>query len=512
MGSHQAFCVATRLRTALEPRLRVAFRPHIPTDCAHHARISVGKIVANTGEFMSNTQSDNKVGGKSVGLVVATSLVTGTIIGAGIFSTPTALARYGPISLVGYVVTTLGAILLALVFAQLAIRNPAAGGPYAYVRTAFGDFMGFQTGWNYWIGAWAGVAAIAVSMVGYVGQLVPGLSDNRLAQLAIAVGAILLLTLVNTRGVAAGGLVSTVLAIIKVVPLLLIGTLGFFFVDWSNFEPFNVSGLPPFSVIITAATLTLYAFIGLESATIPSANIKNPKKTIPRATLIGTGLAGIIYILSTTVVFGTVPNSQLQSSEAPFADSADAMIGSSGGTAIAWIAVVSTLGAMNGLILLAGQVPMAAAFDHLAPKVFGRVNVHGAPAAGLVISGVLAAAMVFLNFSGGELTSAFEQLLLISTLTTLFPYVFSAGAQMLWVITGRAEMKRSTFFRQIAVVALALLYSIMAVAGAGTEAVFYGFLIILVGLPIYIWIVSPWIKSQKLDSGAPVHDDADTGG
>jgi basic amino acid/polyamine antiporter, APA family len=112
----------------------------------------------------SSTDVDN-VGGKSVGLVIATSLVTGTIIGAGIFSTPTSLARYGPISLLGYLLTTVGAILLALVFASLATRNPAAGGPYAYVRGAFGDFMGFQTGWNYWIGAWAGVAAIAVSMV-----------------------------------------------------------------------------------------------------------------------------------------------------------------------------------------------------------------------------------------------------------------------------------------------------------------------------------------------------------
>jgi basic amino acid/polyamine antiporter, APA family len=454
----------------------------------------------------SSTEVDN-VGGKSVGLVIATSLVTGTIIGAGIFSTPTSLARYGPISLLGYLLTTVGAILLALVFASLATRNPAAGGPYAYVRGAFGDFMGFQTGWNYWIGAWAGVAAIAVSMVGYVGQLIPGLSDNRLAQLCLAIGAIFLLTLINTKGVAAGGVVSTVLAVIKVVPLLLIGTLGFFFVDWSNFAPFNVSGLPPLEVIMTSATLTLFAFIGLEAATIPSANIRNPTRTIPLATLIGTGLAGLIYILSTTVVFGTVANEQLQTSEAPFAASADAMIGSSGSNVIALVAIVSTLGAMNGLILLAGQVPMAAAFDDLAPKVFGRVNLNGAPAAGLAISGVLAAALVFLNFSGGTLTDAFEQLILISTLTTLFPYVFSAGAQMLWVMTGRAELKPSQFWRQFVVVALALAYAILAVAGAGTESVYWGFLIILIGLPVYLWIVAPWAKSRQLDSGTAVHDD-----
>jgi len=120
---------------------------------------------------------------------------------------------------------------------------------------------------------------------------------------------------------------------------------------------------------------------------------------------------------------------------------------------------------------------------------------------------VLAAALVFLNFSGGTLTDAFEQLILISTLTTLFPYVFSAGAQMLWVMTGRAELKPSQFWRQFVVVALALAYAILAVAGAGTESVYWGFLIILIGLPVYLWIVAPWAKSRQLDSGTAVHDD-----
>ena len=455
--------------------------------------------------------STDGVGGKKIGVVVATSLVTGTIIGAGIFSTPSSLATYGPISLLGYLLTTIGAILLALVFASLATKDAAAGGPYGYVRNAFGDFMGFQTGWNYWIGAWAGVAAIAVSMVGYVGELIPGVRGNRILEMAIALGAIALLTFVNTKGVAAGGVLSTVLAALKVVPLILIGTIGFFFVDWSYFSPFNVSGLPPIEVIMTSATLTLFAFIGLEAATIPSGNIENPKRTIPMATLIGTALAGAIYMLSTTVVFGTVPNEQLQQSTAPFSDSVSTMLGSSGSTVIAVVAVISTLGAMNGLILLAGQVPMAAAFDHLAPRLFGRTNAMGAPVAGLIVSGILAGVLVFFNFSGGTLTEAFVQLILISTLTTLFPYVFSAGAQMLDVMRGKADMTSGAFARQMTVVVLALAYAILAVAGAGADSVYWGFLIVLLGLPVYIFIVAPWSKARKLDGGAAVHDDVQSG-
>jgi APA family basic amino acid/polyamine antiporter len=258
--------------------------------------------------------------------------------------------------------------------------------------------------------------------------------------------------------------------------------------------------------------LTLFAFIGLEAATIPSGNIENPKRTIPMATLIGTALAGAIYMLSTTVVFGTVPNEQLQQSTAPFSDSVSTMLGAGGSTVIAVVAVISTLGAMNGLILLAGQVPMAAAFDHLAPRLFGRTNAMGAPVAGLIVSGVLAGILVFFNFSGGTLTEAFVQLILISTLTTLFPYVFSAGAQLIDVLRGKADMTRGTFARQMTVVVLAMAYSILAVAGAGADVVYWGFLIVLLGLPVYIFIVAPWSKSAKLDGGAAVHHDSQSGG
>jgi len=172
-------------------------------------------------------ESESPARRKELTLWPATALVTGTIIGAGIFTQPSWLAKYGPISLLGFLITAIGSLMLALVFASLARRTPDVGGPYAFSRHGFGDFVGFQAAWTYWIGAWVGVGAIASSMVVYLGVLIPPVVENKLVSTLVAVGAIAILTFLNTTGVVTGGLVSLILTILKVVPLLLIGTLGF---------------------------------------------------------------------------------------------------------------------------------------------------------------------------------------------------------------------------------------------------------------------------------------------
>lgn len=419
----------------------------------------------------------------------ATALVTGTIIGSGIFTLPAALAEYGPISLVGFALTSLGAVMLALVFASLAKRTPDVGGPYAFARHGFGDFIGFQSAWTYWIGAWAGVAAISVSFVGYLGDLIPAVADSSLIGVMCAVGSIAALTLVNVRGVVTGGLVSLILTILKIVPLLLIGTLGFVAFDVADLGAFNALGLPPVEVIGTVMALTLFSFIGVESATIPAGDVHEPEKTIPRATVIGTVLAAAVYLLSTTAVFGAVPNEELSESAAPFSVAARAMFGDWAGPAVSLVAVVSCLGAMNGLILLSGQVPMAAEFDGMAPKVFGRLNKAHAPALGLLISGVLAAVMTAMNFTGGDLVAVYSQLLLISTVTTLVPYAFSAAAEMKWLLLDRGTIPVQHFARAMTVALLAVAYTIFAFYGAGEAQVYWGFMLILIGIPIYVLIL-----------------------
>ena len=445
---------------------------------------------------------------KGLTLWPATALVTGTIIGAGIFTQPSWLAQYGPISILGFAITAFGSLMLALVFASLARRTPDVGGPYAFSRQGFGDFVGFQSAWTYWIGAWVGVGAIASSLVVYLGVLIPPVVENRLLSTVVAVGAIAVLTFLNTQGVVTGGLVSLILTILKVVPLLLIGTLGFIAFDASNLGPFNASGLPPLEVLTAVMAYTLFSFIGVEAATIPAGDVHEPDKTIPRATMIGTIAAAAVYLLSTTAVFGAVEQSELANSDAAFSVAAANMFGDWASDAVAVVAVISCLGAMNGLLLLSGQIPMAAEFDGLAPKVFGKLNIRHAPGTGLIISGLLAAGILALSFGGGGLGDAVAQLVLVSAVATMVSYAFSAGAEIKWLALDKGKVPVSHIARKMAVAVLALVFTILAFYGGGVQEIYWLWMLIVLGVPLYIYIL--WRRASHGESfGGEVTPDQD---
>ncbi|MCB0921147.1 MAG: amino acid permease [Actinobacteria bacterium] len=445
---------------------------------------------------------------KGLTLWPATALVTGTIIGAGIFTQPSWLAQYGPISILGFAITAFGSLMLALVFASLARRTPDVGGPYAFSRQGFGDFVGFQSAWTYWIGAWVGVGAIASSLVVYLGVLIPAVVENRLLSTVVAVGAIAVLTFLNTQGVVTGGLVSLILTILKVVPLLLIGTLGFLAFDASNLGPFNASGLPPLEVLTAVMAYTLFSFIGVEAATIPAGDVHEPDKTIPRATMIGTIAAAAVYLLSTTAVFGAVEQSELANTDAAFSVAAANMFGDWASDAVAVVAVISCLGAMNGLLLLSGQIPMAAEFDGLAPKVFGKLNMRHAPGTGLIISGLLAAGILALSFGGGGLGDAVAQLVLVSAVATMVSYAFSAGAEIKWLALDKGKVPVSHIARKMAIAVLALVFTILAFYGGGVQEIYWLWMLIVLGVPLYIYIL--WRRASHGESfGGEVTPDQD---
>ncbi len=424
---------------------------------------------------------------KGLGLWMCTALVVGNMIGSGIFLLPAALAAYGPISIAGWLLTSTGAIVLALIFGRLARLVPKTGGPYAYSREGFGDFAGFLIAWGYWIALWAGNAAVAVAFAGYMGFLVPAIGDSRFGGLATALGAIWLLTWVNARGIREAGTVQLVTTILKLVPLVLIALLGLAYLDPSHFTPINVSPESNAAAVAACAALTLWAFIGLESATVPAGDVIKPERTIPRATIIGTSLAAAVYIVVTVVALGVIPSAELKTSTAPLADVARNMWGSMGGTLIAVGACVSTFGTLNGFTLLTGQVPLGAARDDLFPRQFARLSKAETPVFGLVVSSVLASLLIAMNFTKG-LVDQFVFIILLATLTTLVPYLFCALAElMIFIRTGRTIAGKGL----APVVGLAVagfLYSAWAIYGAGQETVFYGFLLLMAGVPVYVWL------------------------
>jgi basic amino acid/polyamine antiporter, APA family len=434
---------------------------------------------------------------RSMGLWMATALVVGNMIGSGIFLLPATLAdTAGPISLFGWVFTGAGAILLALVFANLGRALPRTGGPYAYAKRAFGDFAGFWTAWGYWIAVWAGNAAIAVAFVSYLTVFWPGVGDNNLLGALVGIALIWLLTGANVLGTRESGRIQVATTILKFVPLAVIGLVGIFFVEGGNYEPFSPHGAS-LSLLSSTAALTLWAFIGLESATVPAEEVKDPERTIPRATIIGTTLATLLYLLATAAIMGIIPTDQLAASASPFSDAAAQVFGGGWDKVIAAVAMISTLGALNGWILLQGRVPLAAAEDGMFPSPFARV--HGkrkTPVFGLVVSSVLVTALMLMNYTKG-LGGAFEFVILLATLTTLVPYAFSAAAQAwLWLVEDETFNPKH-LIRDVVIATLAFAYSVWAIAGAGDDIVTKGFVLLLCGIPVYVGM--RWWEHRKAE-------------
>jgi basic amino acid/polyamine antiporter, APA family len=418
---------------------------------------------------------------KQIGLWTSTSLVVGNMIASGLFMLPATLGIYGGISIIGWLVSGAGAMCLALVFSWLSKINPqATGGPYAYTRDGLGTFAAFLVAWGYWISVWCTNAAIAVAFVSYLTAFIPELNTNPLLAVGTGLSAIWFLTWINTKGLKEAGVVQVITTILKLAPLVVITIGGFFFFNSGNFIPFNISLQSDVSAITSATTLTLFAFLGLECATIPSENVKNAEKTISRATIIGTFVTTFIYIASTVAIMGLIPPAQLQQSSAPFADAAASILGESGRYLIAGGAVISTFGALNGWIMIQGQMPFAAARNHLFPKFFAWQNKAGTPAAGIIVSSLLVSAMMLMNFSK-SLADTYKFIILLSTLTALIAYLFSSISYIILENNLRGINRKNSI--RYAVAILAFVYSMWAVIGSGEETVFWGFILLMAGLP-----------------------------
>jgi APA family basic amino acid/polyamine antiporter len=412
---------------------------------------------------------------RAIGFWTAAALVVGNIIGSGVFLLPASLAPYGGLAFGGWLISGAGALMLALVFARLSRANPAAGGIYAYSRAAFGDLAGFLVGWGYWTAVWSGCSALAVAFVGYVGAFAPAVAASPVAAATLAIIALWVVVAINVIGVREAGAVQVVTTVVKLLPLIVIGGAGLVWFTASNFAV--PAGATPGGVIGTTGTLfaiaslTLWALLGVESATIPAGAVENPDRTIPRATLVGTLVAVVVSVASTAGVMGLLSHDTLMHTTAPFADAARQLFGDRAAGLVAILASISVLGALNGWTLLQGQLPVAVANDGLFPRWFGRLSSRGTPANATIAGGVLATILILANYSR-SLVALFTFVIQLATLSTLVPYVFCSLA---------ALMKPGGKLVPI----LAFAFSMAAIYGAGPEVVFWGFILLLAGLPMF---------------------------
>lgn len=410
-----------------------------------------------------------------------TALVAGNMIGSGVFLLPSDLAKIGSISILAWICTSIGAFFLALMFSQLSFMIPKTGGPYAYAKAGMGKFIGFQTAYSYWIALWVGNAAIAIAAVGYMAVYWP-LFTNPLISFFTAISLVWLFTFINIVGVRSAGSVQVVTTILKLMPLLLIIAVGWWFLHPTYItHSFNVSHHSNIKAFSHAAALTLWSFIGVESATVPAASVENPRRNIPIATLLGTLIAATVYIASCTAIMGLVPAAKLAHSTFPFAVAAQVILGKWGAWIIGAGAVISCLGALNGWTLLQGQVPMAAADDKLFPHIFSKRNKAGVPIYGLIITSILITIMLALTTSP-NLVNEFRLVILMATFASVIAYLYTAIAEIIILKRRENTAKRKLHFF-IAIVTCVYIFWI--ISSVGKDIISYGMILLLLSFPLY---------------------------
>ncbi len=410
---------------------------------------------------------------RNVGLLGATALVVVNMVGSSIYTLPASIARdVGPLGIVAWVLTAIGYLFVARVYARLGTRFPRTGGPYAYARAAFGDAAGFTTVWCYWLSATIGNAAIVQSAVGYAPDLFPTLEGNAPLQFALAVLLVWILALVNVLGVRFGVRLQVGILFVGLVPLVLVALLGLLAFDAANLEPFAPRGL---GTLPAGMALIVWAYSGVESATVPAEEVREPGKTIARATYLGYAIGTVVYLAMALGIAGALSNDAIASSTRPLALLAE----STGGTGLALVVVVTAilacLGTLNGWILMAGRIPVAAAQDGLFFAPLGRIHPRfRTPAFGLVAGAVVASATLLLLLRE-EFLDAFGFVVNLALFLTLVPHLFAAAAD--WKLgLGRTRIPG----------ALAFLFVAFTIYGCGLEAAAWGLLLVALGLPVFL--------------------------
>src|ERR1035438_9490105 len=334
----------------------------------------------------------NRAKAHSLGLTSATALVIGSIVGTGVFTMPAVLAGAGTMGIAVLAVISVGAMLLAVLFGQLTKRGPTSrGGLYAYSRHEFGDFAGYLVGWCYWIQAWAGNAAIVSSWVFYVDALFKLSNPSGMENWGIALVGLWVPAIVNLAGVRQEAWFQNVTVVLKFLPLLFVGVVGWFFVRSADFGPFNASGGSLYSGIGIAAGVALFSFIGVEAAAVTAKRVKNPRVNVGRASVLGTALSAILYVLVTAAVMGLVSHHTLINTGSPFVNAFQSIFPHEAwaGKFIAAVAVISGIGALNGWTLIVTETSRAIAQDDLFPRPFAWADRRGTAWFGIVVGTAL---------------------------------------------------------------------------------------------------------------------------
>jgi putrescine:ornithine antiporter len=438
---------------------------------------------------------------KKMNVMQLTVLTAVNMMGSGIIMLPTNMAKVGAISLLSWAVTAVGSMAIAYGFAQAGIFNQRAGGMAAYAEDAYGKPGYFLTFFLYFLSLAVGNVAIAISAVGYLAGFFPGLSATPIATCISVIGLIWLTTVANFGGPKLTGRLGAITVWGVIIPVAGLSLIGWFWFSKSTFaEAWNPQGMTLLQGMGSSISLTLWAFLGMESAAQNSDAVENPKRDVPLACLFGTLGAGIVYILSTTVIQGIVPNAELAESTGPFALAYAKMFNPTIGSIIMALAVIACLGSLLGWQFTIAQTAKTAADGRMFPSFFSRLNGLGAPVVGMIVMAVVQSAMALSTISP-SLSEQFSALVNLAVVTNVVPYVISLSA--LFVMMRNVGVPQGTYRLNTIVGVFAMLYSTYAIYASGKDAVLGGMIVLALAFIIYGFLAPRFTTAPAAAAASP---------
>ena len=397
------------------------------------------------------------------------------MIGSGVYLLPATLGAFGSISVIGWVVSGLGAFLLAGVFVMLISLRPESVGMVRQVRDGLGRFFGFHASLLYWAGGWIGNVAIAVAGTGYLSIFFPELKDTVPAALC-TLAIIWLMTLINFLGARRVTDFEGGTLLIGLLPVLGVAVLGWFsFVPVIFQESWHVSGRPDAQAVPATFSLIFWAFVGLESASVAAAVVRNPSRDVPIATLGGVALAAFVYLAASVAISGLLPAATLAQSSAPFADAAARWVGPAAAALVAGCAVLKAIGTLSGWLLVTAEGARSGAVSGVFPRIF-REGVDGPPRRNLLIVAALMSLIVVLSSLAPTLAAQFTVLINLATLLYLVIYAYCCAA--LWRSTGNWGIRL--------VALLAAGFCLWAISASDGRQLIYLAVLCALGVPLYL--------------------------
>lgn len=436
---------------------------------------------------------------KKMNLLQLTFMVAVNMMGSGIIMLPTNMAKVGAISLLSWIVTALGSMAIAYGFAQAGLFNQREGGMSAYAEDAYGKSGYFNVFYLYFLSLAIGNVAIAISAVGYLATFFPSLSATPIATCISVIALLWITTVANFGGPSITGRIGSVTVWGVIIPVGVLSVIGWFWFKSDTFAAaWNPQGMSLAQGMGSSIALTLWAFLGMESAAQNSAAVENPKRNVPLACMFGTLGAGVIYILSTTVIQGIVPNADLAKSTGPFGLAYAQMFNPTIGSIIMALAVIACLGSLLGWQFTIAQTAKSAADQRMFPALFAKVSRMGAPITGMIVMGVVQSLLALSTISP-TLSEQFSALVNLAVVTNVIPYIVALSA--LSVMMRTAGVGEEVFKRNMIITVIAMLYSVYAIYASGKDAVLGGMLALAIGYVIWGFIAPRFAAKQVPASG-----------